>query len=37
MNEIPDIDAISWTEEHRFRGGDWFDKHALKAPDRIRR
>ena len=32
MNEIPDIDAISWTEEHRFRGGDWFSKHAVKAP-----
>ena len=32
MNEMPDIDVISWTEEHRFRGGDWFDKHAQNAP-----
>jgi DNA-binding transcriptional LysR family regulator len=32
MNEIPDIDVISWTEEHRFRGGDWFNKHAQNAP-----
>jgi DNA-binding transcriptional LysR family regulator len=32
MNEIPDIDAISWTEEHRFRGGDWFSKHAPHSP-----
>jgi DNA-binding transcriptional LysR family regulator len=26
------IDVITWTEEHRFRGGDWFEKHAPKAP-----
>jgi DNA-binding transcriptional LysR family regulator len=32
MNEMPAIDVISWTEEHRFRGGDWFDKHAQNAP-----
>jgi len=32
MNAMPDIDVISWTEEHRFRGGDWFDKHAQNAP-----
>ena len=32
MNEMPGIDVISWTEEHRFRGGDWFDKHAQNAP-----
>ena len=32
MGEMPDIDVISWTEEHRFRGGDWFEKHAPKAP-----
>lgn len=32
MNVMPDIDVISWTEEHRFRGGDWFDKHAHNAP-----
>ena len=32
MNEIPDIDVISWTEEHRFRGGDWFEKHARTSP-----
>ena len=31
MNEMPDIDVISWTDEHRFRGGDWFDKHAQNA------
>ncbi len=31
MNEVPGIDAISWTEEHRFRGGDWFDKHLQIA------
>ena len=31
MNEMPAIDAISWTEEHRFRGGDWFDKHLQTA------
>jgi DNA-binding transcriptional LysR family regulator len=32
MNAMPDIDVISWTEEHRFRGGDWFEKHAPNAP-----
>jgi DNA-binding transcriptional LysR family regulator len=32
MNEMPDIDVISWTEEHRFRGGDWFNKHARNSP-----
>jgi|SRR6185312_15701883 DNA-binding transcriptional LysR family regulator len=31
MDELPGIDAISWTEEHRFRGGDWFDKHVQTA------
>ena len=31
-NAFPDIDIISWTEEHRFRGGDWFDKHAQNSP-----
>jgi DNA-binding transcriptional LysR family regulator len=31
-NELPDVDVISWTEEHRFRGGDWFDKHAQASP-----
>lgn len=31
-NEMPDVDVISWTEEHRFRGGDWFEKHAPNAP-----
>ena len=25
---MPDVDVITWTEEHRFRGGDWFEKHA---------
>jgi DNA-binding transcriptional LysR family regulator len=32
MKKMPDIDFISWTEEHRFRGGDWFDKNAKTAP-----
>ncbi len=32
MKKIPDIDVITWTEEHRFRGGDWFDKNAKNAP-----
>ena len=32
LNELPDIDVISWTEESRFRGGDWFEKHAPGAP-----
>ena len=31
MNALPAIDAISWTEEHRFRGGDWFGKHLPTA------
>jgi DNA-binding transcriptional LysR family regulator len=31
-NEMPNLDVISWTEDHRFRGGDWFDKHAQNAP-----
>jgi len=26
-----DVDVITWTEEHRFRGGDWFEKHT-RAP-----
>lgn len=32
MKKMPNIDVISWTEEHRFRGGDWFDKNAKNAP-----
>jgi DNA-binding transcriptional LysR family regulator len=28
MDAMPDVDVITWTEEHRFRGGDWFEKHA---------
>ena len=32
VNEMPEVEVISWTEEHRFRGGDWFDKHAPNAP-----
>jgi DNA-binding transcriptional LysR family regulator len=32
MNEMPAIDVISWTEEHRFRGGDWFEKNAQNSP-----
>jgi len=32
VNEMPNVDIISWTEEHRFRGGDWFEKHAPNAP-----
>lgn len=31
MKKVPDIDIISWTEEHRFRGGDWFDKNLKDA------
>ena len=31
QQEMPDIDVITWTEETRFRGGDWFEKHAAKA------
>jgi DNA-binding transcriptional LysR family regulator len=31
MKTVPDVDVISWTEEHRFRGGDWFEKHAPNA------
>jgi DNA-binding transcriptional LysR family regulator len=31
-DEMPNLDVISWTEDHRFRGGDWFDKHAQNAP-----
>ena len=31
MNAMPNIDVISWTEEHRFRGGDWLDKQAQNA------
>jgi DNA-binding transcriptional LysR family regulator len=29
---VPALELISWTEEHRFRGGDWFDKHAHASP-----
>jgi DNA-binding transcriptional LysR family regulator len=32
MSAMPNIDVISWTEEHRFRGGDWFAKNAKNAP-----
>lgn len=32
QNAMPDIDVITWTEENRFRGGDWFEKHAARAP-----
>src|SRR6185369_9046263 len=28
MGILPDIDVISWTEEHLFRGGEWFEKNA---------
>jgi len=31
-NALPEIDVLTWTEEHRFRGGDWFDKHAQNSP-----
>jgi DNA-binding transcriptional LysR family regulator len=30
-SKLADIDVITWTEEHRFRGGDWFEKHARNA------
>jgi DNA-binding transcriptional LysR family regulator len=31
-NALPDVDMVTWTEEHRFRGGDWVEKNAPKAP-----
>ncbi len=32
QKSAPDIDVITWTDESQFRGGDWFEKHAAKAP-----
>ena len=32
MDAIPDVDVITWTEEHRFRGGDWFEIHLVRRP-----
>jgi DNA-binding transcriptional LysR family regulator len=31
-DRLADLDVITWTEEHRFRGGDWFGEHAVDAP-----
>ena len=31
-DKLPVIDVITWTEENRFRGGDWLDKHAPHWP-----
>jgi DNA-binding transcriptional LysR family regulator len=31
MANLPNVDVITWTEEHRFRGGDWLEKHAPNA------
>lgn len=32
QRRISDVEVITWSEESRFRGGDWFEKHAAKAP-----
>jgi len=31
-DELAALDVITWTEEHHFRGGDWFDNHLARAP-----
>jgi DNA-binding transcriptional LysR family regulator len=32
LNDLRQLDVITWTEESSFRGGDWFDTHARGAP-----
>jgi DNA-binding transcriptional LysR family regulator len=31
-DDFEGVDIISWTEEHAFRGGDWFEKNARNVP-----
>jgi DNA-binding transcriptional LysR family regulator len=32
MDDVHDLDIITWTEESSFQGGDWFEQYARGAP-----